>query len=140
MSAKNLQNAGKYLDEQKIASAGVVPLPQKEQILNPVISVPLLDIFSKADLLLLSNQEVETVDQRKIATSSLRFTWEYPLPSYYMQDDRGSQPQGLVIVESQENQTVPLSTRMFVRKFKHKKTFNISTGWFTHTTIVNVYH
>jgi Dolichyl-phosphate-mannose-protein mannosyltransferase len=140
MSAKNLQNAGKYLDEQKIASAGVVPLPQKEQILNPVISIPLLDIFSKADLLLLSNQEVETVDQRKIATSSLRFTWEYPLPSYYMQDDRGSQPQGLVIVESQENQTVPLSTRMFVRKFKHKKTFNISTGWFTHTTIVTVYH
>jgi hypothetical protein len=140
MSAKNLQNAGKYLDDQKIASAWIVPLPQKEQILNSDISIPLLDIYSTADLLRLPNQEVETVDQQKIATSSLRFTWEYPLPSYYLLKDGEPQPQGLVIVTSEENQAMPLTVKIFARKFKHKKTFNISTGWFTHTTIVTVYH
>ncbi|MGW8287825.1 MAG: ArnT family glycosyltransferase, partial [Desulfobulbales bacterium] len=140
MSAKNLQNAGKYLDDQKIASAWIVPLPQKEQILNPDISIPLLDIYSTANLLRLPNQEVETADQQKIATSSLRFTWEYPLPSYYMLKDGEPQPQGLVIVKSGVNQAVPLTANIFTRKFKHKKTFGISTGLFTHTTIVTVYH
>jgi len=140
MSAKNLQNAGKYLDDQKIASAWIVPLPQKEQILNPDISIPLLDIYSTANLLRLPNQEVETADQQKIATSSLRFTWEYPLPSYYMLKDGEPQPQGLVIVKSGVNQAVPLTAKIFARKFKHKKTFDISTGLFTHTTIITVYH
>jgi hypothetical protein len=140
MSAKNLQNAGKYLDDQKIASAWIVPLPKKEQILNSDISIPLLDIYSTADLLRLPNQEVETVDQQKIATSSLRFTWEYPLPSYYLLKDGEPQPQGLVIVTSEENQAMPLTVKIFARKFKHKKIFNSSTGWFTHTTIVTVYH
>jgi hypothetical protein len=140
MSAKNLQNAGKYLDEQKVKSAWTAILPQPKNILNPDISLPLLDIYTKADLLRVPTREAENADRQKIATSSLRFTWEFPLPDYYTMNEEELRPEGLVVVGSSPDQKLPYGVAFLAKKFKHKKKFNTSTGMFIHNTVVTVYH
>jgi len=140
MSAKNLQYAGNYLDDQKIASAWTAVLPQQKNILNPDISLPLLDIYTKADLVRLPMREAETVNRQKVATSSLRFTWEFPLPAYYIENDKKLQPEGLVVVGNMPDQKLPFEVALLAQKFKHKKNFTTSTGLFIHNTVVTVYH
>jgi hypothetical protein len=140
MSAKNLQNAGKYLDEQKVKSAWTAVLPQQKNILNPDISLPLLDIYTKAVLMRVPTREAGAADRGKIATSSLRFTWEFPLPGYYTRNEAELRPEGLVVVGSMPDQKLPYGIAFLAKKFKHRKVFNTSTGRFIHNTVVTVYH
>ena len=140
MSANNLQQAGKYLDEQNILSAGTVIFPQQDQVLNPLISLPLLDIYTASELVLLQNEEVETLDREKVATSPLRFTWEYPVPAYYTPKEDALPIDGLVIIGNSQDQTLPQPINILVQKFKNKKIFTSSTGKFIYKTIVTVYH
>ena len=140
MSANNLQYAGKYLDDNHIASAGVVLLPQEEDILNPDISLPILDIYTSSDLRMLANEDNKTIDREIINSSPLRFTWEYRLPAYYEENDKEFKPEGLVIIGNAPDQILPLSLKILAQKFKHRKMFETTTGNFTYNTTVTVYH
>ncbi len=140
MSANNPQQAGKYLDEQNISAAGVVVFPQQEHVLNPLISVPLLDIYTASELVLLKNEEKGILDRQKVMTSPLRFTWEYPIPAYYTPGEDVLPTDGLVIIANSLDQTLPQPVSILAQKFKEKKIFSSSTGKFIYKTIVTVYH
>jgi len=140
MSANNLQQAGRYLDEQNISSAGVVIFPQQDQVLNPLISIPLLDIYTASDLVLLQNEEEGTLDREKVMTSPLRFTWEYPMPDYYTPGEGALPTDGLVVIGNSQDQTLPQPISILAQKLKKKKSFDSSTGKFTYKTIITVYH
>jgi hypothetical protein len=140
MSANNLQQAGKYLDEHNISSAGIVIFPQQEKVLNPLISLPLLDIYSASDLVLLQNEEEGVLDRKKVMTSPLRFTWEYPMPDYYIAKEDVLPADGLIIIGNKQDQKLSQPINMLVQKFKNKKIFGSLTGKFIYKTIVTVYH
>lgn len=82
VSAANLQRAGARLDALEAERAEVVTLEQARAGIQPAVSVPLLDLFTRkplshrAELVPLSPPE-------NVTTSPLRFTWEFPLLRHY---------------------------------------------------------
>lgn len=83
-SMSNLELAGTYLNSLKEDTIAVLVLPQQESLVNPQISIPILDLYTRKNLLLVENntssyQQVPEAIQR----SPIRFTWEYDPGSSY---------------------------------------------------------
>ncbi len=83
MSAANLKHAGEYLNTLDAPEIEVITLFSKEPIANPAVAVPLLDLFT--DKQIHYRYEPEGFPSREeIERSSLRFTWAYRNPAYYI--------------------------------------------------------
>ena len=88
-SSANLEQAGRYLDDQRCASAEVYALPQKSSSGSTIAAIPLLDYFTHAKIV--SPQDWTSLSEdngRK--TSSLRFTWEMKKPDFYGKQEEGT--------------------------------------------------
>lgn len=81
----NLQAAGRFLDEHGVVEAEVTVLPAPGVVINPEVAVPLLDYHTGAKIIVRSPPP-PTPPQAELETSSFRFTWEQPLPSWYRGD------------------------------------------------------
>jgi hypothetical protein len=84
-SASNIKQAGKYLDSIDADRIEVVVLPQIRSSINPAVSVPLLDLYTKKDLVF-RYDEKQVVTPVSIRKSPLRFTWQYKNPEYFKID------------------------------------------------------
>jgi hypothetical protein len=84
-SASNIKQAGKYLDSINADRIEVVVLPQIRSSINPAVSVPLLDLYTKKDLVF-RYDEKQVVTPVSIRKSPLRFTWQYKNPEYFKID------------------------------------------------------
>lgn len=86
-SAINLSQAGKYLDSidtGKTQEIEVITLPQANTIVNPAVSVPVLDLFTQKTLVYRDDKGL-IPDPRLIEKSPLRFTWAYRNPKFFSQ-------------------------------------------------------
>jgi hypothetical protein len=140
MGAQNLQAAGKYLDGLQAATAEVITFAGEKPVLNPAISVPLLDIYTQKGLYYIgrvpSHKELE-----KAKTSPLRFTWEYPIPEYYRLDGNPTkQPGAIVIVADDSTSALTPDQQEKIAGLNQSKTFQKTSGVFQHQTFVTVYH
>lgn len=82
VNTANLQAAGLYLDERKVAVVEVWTQPAPGVEINPEVAVPLLDYHTAARIIVRSPSPPR-LPQEQLRASSFRFSWEKPLPSWY---------------------------------------------------------
>ena len=138
-SAVNLKQAGEYLDSLAGESVEVVALPQMHALVNPAVSVPILDLFT-AKRIVYHQDPVPPPAAETLGRSSLRFTWEYRSPSYY--DAVGTETpadSAVVVIASDARQSPPADIGKRLQDHRLAREFTALEHVFGYRTIVKVY-
>ena len=139
ISTINLKNAGNLLNSLKIAKVEVFTVPSQRPVVNPAVSVPILDLFTDKDITYYHDADF-TVPFEKIKESPLRFTWEYTNPEYYQGDYFSVTDDSAVAVIANMNiREFPESLRKKIAGYKLAKVFEVSTGRFHYSPAVRIY-
>ena len=139
ISTVNLKEAGKFLNLQEVERVEVFTLPQVKSIINPAISVPLLDLFTDKSISYSMKTDLARFGER-VEKSSLRFTWAYKNPAYYGKGDTDRRgPVGLVVISSTPGQSLPKELEKRTKAYAKSETFMTSSGVFRYQTLVTVY-
>lgn len=140
MSAVNLLAAGEHLNGMDVEAVEVYTLPQPQSVINPAIAVPILDLFTDKRIIYRGNA-VAPPAPASIATSPLRFTWEYDTPGYFRPRTDGPRAAAVVVIIAYRN--LPLPDRIGAKKtanFQLSREFSVSDDFFRFKTLVRVYH
>jgi len=138
-SAVNLKQAGKYLDTMDAETIEVVVLPRVRSIVNPAVSVPVLDLFTSKNLVYRYDEDLI---QRpgSIEKSSLRFTWEYRNPEYFLaHTDTSKRRIPIAIIFSDPGQIIPARIAERIAGYRLVKDLSTLDRVFKHQTIIRVY-
>lgn len=140
MSTANVMAAGRLLETLPVAEAVVVPLPEKNALMNPDIFITLLDLHTSKILWRYPLQE-GIVYPPEYQTSPLRFTWEYPQSSLYRRKEpMAAVSAPLVIISSLANPELPPELTELSRSYANRRDFFTHPGIFRSRTLVSVYH
>jgi hypothetical protein len=140
ISIVNLKNSGKFLNSLDVANIEVFTLPQEKSVINPAISVPLLDLFTNKRITYGMDIDPTGVWER-VKNSALRFTWEYKNPPYYMNDTKDlGKVTAVVVISSDPNQLIPGPIEQRIKKYNSSKEFKTFSNLFRYRTIVTVYY
>ncbi len=140
ISTVNLKNSGKFLNSLDVANIEVFTLPQEKSIINPAISVPLLDLFTNKRVTYGMDIDPTGVWE-KVQKSALRFTWEYKNPPYYMNDTKDlGKVTAVVVISSDPNQLIPGHIEQRIKKYNSSKEFKTFSNLFRYRTVVTVYY
>jgi len=137
-SAANLKQAGEYLDSLGGDRVEVIALPQLHALVNPDVSVPILDLFT-AKRLVYRRDPVPAPAAEALSKSSLRFTWEYRSPAYYAAATDGPGDNAVVVIASDPKQLPPDHIGKRLRDYRLSREFGVSENVFGYRTIVKVY-
>ncbi len=140
-SAANLQQAGNYLNTVDQNRAEVYTLPQIYSVINPAISVPILDLFTSKPVVHRRDAGVENLKiPSKVATSPLRFTWELPDWRFFDESQISAySDKAIVVILSDPRQTLPASLVEDLTGFTLTREFREQSGVFRYRTIVQIY-
>ena len=138
MSLVNCKDAGRFLDSVHAEKIEVFTIPSAKSAVNPSIAVPILDLFTDADILYRQDKEF-SLPFEKIEKSPLRFTWEYKNPAYYIKDDKDSGKDAIVIISNRTNKLLPNRIKRKIKGYKKTGVFNTSTGIFRYSPVVTIY-
>lgn len=133
-SARNLKDAGEYLDSLDAGRVRVFALPQRSAV-NPAVAVPMLDFYTKKDI----EFEYDTASLpplEKFLKSPLRFTWHYSNPEYY--GGRDGEDYAVAVISGGGDVRLPAHVEEEVRERRFLKTFGIK-GRFRFKPLVTVY-
>lgn len=138
-SAVNLRDAAEYLDSLDVAVVEVfTPLPQ-EYVMNPAVSVPLLDLHTKKKIVY-HYEEAEYPLPEDINTSALRFTWGYKNPLYYQEGVKEDDKKAVLIITDSLSRELPPAILLKIAGLSEKRTFEISDSAFRHKTLVTIFY
>lgn len=132
VSTYNLKTAGEFLNTLSEEEAGVIPL-QGESIINPIVTLPILDIYTTKRLYFIPTEY--THPGEKIKRSSLRFTWEYRLPEFYLERGRDK----ILVIISQKKGEFPPGVVEMLQNYTKLAAFESSSHRFKFRTYVYVY-
>ena len=138
MGLVNCKYAGMFLDSVHAEKAEVFTIPSAKSAVNPSIAVPILDLFTDADILYRQDKDF-SLPFEKIEKSPLRFTWEYKNPAYYIKDDKDSGKDAIVIISNRTNKLLPNRIKRKIKGYKKTRVFNTSTGIFRYSPVVTIY-
>jgi len=139
ISTVNLKNAGEFIDSIDAEIVEVFTLPQIYSIINPAVSVPILDLFTKKRVIY-HYEGAPFPSREQIDKSSLRFTWEYKNPKYYNPKKRTSKGNTAVaIISSDINQILPKHIEQKIEGYNLSEVFKTSEKLFRYRTLVEVY-
>lgn len=93
MSMGSLKAAGEDLDAMEEKTVMVVTLPQESPI-NPAVSVPILDYYTKKEILY---EYAEAVPPGDVEVSPFRFSWQYGNSPYYEASGTGLNQSGFAL-------------------------------------------
>ena len=113
----------------------VIALQQRHVVINPAVSVPLLDLHTAKRLIFHSDGLAPTAQDVK--TSALRFTWEYTNPMYYAAG--GRRVEAVVIIADDDSQSLPAGIEQRLVGYNLSRKFIASENVFGYQTIVRVY-
>ncbi len=139
ISAENLKRAGEYLNSLATESVEVVTLPLKDPVVNPSVAVPLLDFYTRKGIVYRYHPDWFPPPQ-DLATSSLRFSWEFRDPEYYRRS--GQQENNILVIiggETENIQSAPPAVRSRLQDFRLLKKFAAASDPFRYKTIAEVY-
>ena len=138
-SAVNLVGAGEYLDSLDLEKAEVITLPRTRSIINPLVAVPILDLFTGKRIVYRGNPEPPPAPDL-IAASPLRFTWEIHVPSYFAPDPEGpGDDTALVVIASRGGQPPPPRIARRLAGYRLSKEFAVTDRVFRFKTVVGIY-
>jgi hypothetical protein len=138
MGTANLLEAGRYLNSLDTPSVEVITPPPNTSVINPAVSVPLLDLFTGKDI---SYNYKDTRPPDGFRRSPLRFTWMYENPLYYRSDSRRdfTEEKPLVIITTVHRETLTQNVQERLRGYRKSETFNSTTGVFQYSPDVLIY-
>jgi len=138
-SAVNIRHAGVYLNTTNAETVEVIVLPQMRSSVNPAVSVPILDLFTHKQLIYRHDAMVNPVPEASVlATSPVRFSWEYTSASYYA--TTGTAPSQIIaVIASSANQALPAAVAERLKDYRFVKAFTQNETIYKYTTIVNIY-
>jgi len=149
-SAVNLSLAGKYLDSINTGDAQtieVITLPQVHSIVNPAVSVPVLDLFTQK-ILVYQYHNNRTQSPASVEKSSLRFTWEYRNPEFFAADagtssgvTTGTSKKRIpvAIIFGDARQIIPARIAKRIEGYRLTKELTIFDKVFKYQTMILVY-
>lgn len=138
MSAANLMAAGERLDAMEADRVEVFTLPQARSIVNPAVLVPILDLYTDKNVIYRGGMLAPPTRQT-IATSPLRFTWEYDTPFYYAPGP-GVPGDAVAVIAGHADQAPPECVGARIAGMRLSGAFVVSDGIFKLETFVRVYH
>jgi hypothetical protein len=139
ISTVNLKNAGEFLNSLDVENVEVFTLPQTHSIINPAVSVPILDLFTQKRVIYHYDLN-HFPPKEQIEKSSLKFTWEYKNPKYYTSGNHHPEwNTAVAIILSDINQTLPKHIEQKIKGYNISKVFKTSEDVFRYKTIVAVY-
>jgi hypothetical protein len=138
MGTANLLEAGRYLDSLDTPSVEVITLPPKDFVINPAVSVPVLDLFTRKEI---SYAYKEARPPEEISRSPLRFTWTYENPLYYRSDhDRDfTEERPLVIITTGHREILTQHIQERLRGYRKSSEFRTTTGVFQYSPDVIIH-
>lgn len=135
ISATNLTQAGAYLDALGAETAEIITLPQPRAAINPAVSVPLLDLFTRTHLVYRPDGHAPPAG---VETSALRFTWEYPTPQYHHRlADRADAP--VVVIAAERAPALPAAVMRRLQGYRLTGEFTAMDGVFGYQTLIQIY-
>jgi hypothetical protein len=139
LSAVNLKEAGKFLDSLPERNVEVFTLIPPEPVVNPSVSVPLLDFFTQKRIIYEGDGILAGDQREKIENSSLRFTLEFKNPSYYGRGNHRGRDTVLAVISESAND--PLSPEIERRTADYSRigVFDKYEGIFSYRTSVRIY-
>ncbi|MBI5205423.1 MAG: hypothetical protein HZA11_10950, partial [Nitrospirae bacterium] len=138
ISAVNLKDAGRFLDSIEESNIKIFTLSPADPVSNPSVSVPVLDYFTKKNILY-NYENISYQPFEKIEKSSLRFTWEYKNPGYYSGDKYSKENAAVVVISDDTNDALPESIAKELADYRLSGVFNIFEGVFRYRTSVRIY-
>jgi hypothetical protein len=138
ISAINLKEAGEYLNTTGRGPIEVYTLPLKDPVANPSVSVPLLDLFTNRKIAYQYRRELYPAPE-DIMTASLRFTWEYKNPNYYLFAPEEEETSSIIVIAGEPDPLMPLYLQQIIQHRRMVKKFATSAGPFRYKTIVEIY-
>ncbi|GMQ91821.1 MAG: hypothetical protein BMS9Abin11_1136 [Gammaproteobacteria bacterium] len=138
-SLVNIKVAGAYLNSMRAPKIAVVTLPTYRSSVNPVVSVPILDLFTRKTIVYQENG-VRTPRPGWVDRSPLRFTWEFGRPRFFNGNaglSKASLP--VVIIFSDPEQIIPDHIAKRIAGYRLVNESALSDKVFRYQTIVRVY-
>ena len=139
ISAVNLKDAGTFVNSLDEANIEVFTLMPEDPVINPAVSVPTLDLFTRKNIIYKYNWESFLQPRETVEKSSLRFTWEYKNPVYYNADNYGNKDAAVVVISENPQDVLPGDIRQRVADYQLSAVFKISDGIFSYRPCVRVY-
>lgn len=140
MSAVNLKDAGEFLDSLGAKAVEVYTLQPMRSPVSTTVAVPLLDLFTGASIRH-RHEPGELVPPRDVATSPLRFTWEYVPPAFYAgTSGEEEKAEAVVVIGEEPGQPLPDRVTRATKEHRAVKVFEQSEQVFQHRTVVTVYY
>ena len=137
MSHVNLRDAGGYLDTLDSASVDVYALPQPRSAGNTEAAVPLLDLFTRKELRYRTLAAARP-EQGAIERSSLRFSWEVPMPAFYERTANDACPP-VAVLSGEPLAGPPPGIDLPPGGLSLMKRFESATGVFKYKTFVTLF-
>jgi hypothetical protein len=138
-SAVNLKDAGRFLDSLPEHKVEVFTLTPQEPVVNPSVSVPMLDLFTQKEIIYNGESILAPGEREKIENSSLRFTLEYKNPSYYSRMKHIDEDTILAVISESANDPLPPDIERLTAVHRPIAVFDKYEGIFSYRTIVRLY-
>jgi hypothetical protein len=135
-STNNIKQAGEYLDSIDGSRAEVFVLPQTDSSINPSIVVPMLDLFTKKNIVYLNRRDIET--PQYITKLPWRWTWEVSNLLYLANQD-SIVSKIVVMIKSSHSQQVPPYIEQMLKNYQLVLKFSKSSDVFKYKTLVYIY-
>jgi hypothetical protein len=139
LSAVNIQQAGIFLDGLKERNVEVFSLTPADPVVNPAVSVPLLDIFTGKQVVYDYRSELSHRMREEIAGSSLRFTLEYRNPQYYLSSPHPEEYPAVAVISASARETLPPDVRERLTGYRLARAFDAGQEIFRYRTSVRIY-
>jgi hypothetical protein len=139
ISTVNLKDAGKFMDSLSESHIEVFTLMPQDPVLNPAVSVPILDLFTRKKIIYEYDRELSNQPKEKIEKSPLRFTWEYRNPAYYGGATSGSIGRTVLVISDKFDDLLPPELKDRLSGYKLSATFQISENIFRYQTSVRIF-
>jgi hypothetical protein len=139
ISTINLKDAGAFVNSLDGANIEVFTLLPKEPVVNPAVSVPILDLFTKKNIIYNYNRESFMQPREITEKSPLRFTWEYRNPPYYSRKDYDIKDTAVIVISESPGDTLPEGVRKRVAGYRLSGVYKTSEDIFSYRPCVRVY-
>lgn len=139
MSVSNIQETAAFIDTLEAETVGVYTLTAERPLINPAVYIPLLDYHANKEIYSLGGTD-PGVTLQQVEKSSLRFTWEYSLPSPYMDHAVARRYDALVILSDSTDPEIPEGIIPSLSSYTYSRSFTKDSGIFRSKTISHIYY
>jgi hypothetical protein len=138
MSVANLKHAGEHLNTLDAGEIEVITLFSKEPAVNPAVAVPLLDLFTNKQIQYHYRPE-GFPPREEIERSSLRFTWAYRNPAYYIAKPDAILNIPVIVISDPSNGPLPKFVAQRIKGYRLSEAFITSEKIFRYNVGVRIY-